>query len=335
MHVPIETARGAREEARRLGADCAVAIGGGSTTGLGKAIALEAAGGTARFPILAIPTTYAGSEMTPIWGLTEGGVKKTGRDPRVLPAAVIYDPELTLTLPLGLTVTSALNAIAHAAEGLYAHDGNPVMSLMAEEGIRAAATALPPLLKDARDLEARSDALYAAWLCGMVSIGQQAYFGLGGYAMLVLANVTGVNPFLAVPLGALVAAAISVPVSFVAFRLAGGYFAIGTWVIAEVFRLGVANVSAVGGGSGTSLTALRGIEKATRETATYGLALACTVAAIAAVYLFLRSKRGLALLAIRDNEVAAESQGIDVRGMPPSARLPLQKQTSPEDRSCP
>ena len=145
-----------------------MAIGGGSTTGLGKAIALEAAAGTSRFPILAIPTTYAGSEMTPIWGLTEGGVKKTGRDPRVLPAAVIYDPELTLTLPLGLTVTSALNAIAHAAEGLYAHDGNPVMSLMAEEGIRAASAALPPLLKDARDLEARSDALYAAWLCGTV-----------------------------------------------------------------------------------------------------------------------------------------------------------------------
>jgi branched-chain amino acid transport system permease protein len=150
---------------------------------------------------------------------------------------------------------------------------------------------------------------------GMVSIGQHAYFGLGGYAMLVLGNFAGVNPFLAVPLGALVAAAIAVPVSFVAFRLAGGYFAIGTWVIAEVFRLGVANVSAVGGGSGTSLTALRGIERATRETATYGLALACTVAAIAGVYLFLRSQRGLALLAIRDNEVAAESQGIDVRGM--------------------
>jgi alcohol dehydrogenase class IV len=168
MHVPVETARGAREQARRLGADCAVAIGGGSTTGLGKAIALEAADAQARFPIVAIPTTYAGSEMTPIWGLTEGGVKKTGRDPRVLPAAVIYDPELTLTLPLGLTVTSALNAIAHAAEGLYAHDGNPVMSLMAQEGIRAAAAALPPLLKDARDLEARSDALYAAWLCGTV-----------------------------------------------------------------------------------------------------------------------------------------------------------------------
>jgi alcohol dehydrogenase class IV len=168
MHVPIETARGARAEARRVGADCAVAIGGGSTTGLGKAIALETAGDGTRFPILAIPTTYAGSEMTPIWGITEGGVKKTGRDARVLPAAVVYDPELTLTLPLAMTVTSAMNAIAHAAEGLYAQDGNPVMALMAEEGIRAAAAALPPLLANARDLDARSDALYAAWLCGTV-----------------------------------------------------------------------------------------------------------------------------------------------------------------------
>ena len=163
MHVPIETAREARDEARRLGADCAVAIGGGSTTGLGKAIALDSG-----LPIVAIPTTYAGSEMTPIYGLTEGGVKKTGRDPRVLPRTVIYDPELTLTLPLGLTVTSALNAIAHAAEGLYAHDGNPITALMAEEGIRACAAALPRLAADARDLDARGDALYGAWLCGSV-----------------------------------------------------------------------------------------------------------------------------------------------------------------------
>ncbi|HEX7441766.1 MAG TPA: branched-chain amino acid ABC transporter permease [Caldimonas sp.] len=150
---------------------------------------------------------------------------------------------------------------------------------------------------------------------GMVSIGQQAFFGIGGYVMLALGNFAGINPFLAVPLGALAAGIIAVPVSFVAFRLAGGYFAIGTWVIADVFRLGVANISAVGGGSGTSLTALRGIEKATRETATFWMALACMVAGVALVYLFLRSKRGLALLAIRDNEVAAESQGIDVRGM--------------------
>src|SRR5256885_2771683 len=150
---------------------------------------------------------------------------------------------------------------------------------------------------------------------GMVSIGQQASFGLGGYAMLALGNFAGVNPFVAVPLAGAAAAVIALPVSWVAFRLQGGYFAIGTWVIAEVFRLSFANLSIVGGGSGTSLTALRGIDKATRESVTYWTALVCVIAAIALVYLFLRSKRGLALLAIRDSEVAAESQGIDVRGM--------------------
>lgn len=150
---------------------------------------------------------------------------------------------------------------------------------------------------------------------GMVSIGQQAFFGLGGYVMLIAGNFMGINPFVAVMVGALVAAAVAVPVSWVAFRLQGGYFAIGTWVIAEVFRLGFANVSAVGGGSGTTLTALRGIERATRESVTYWMALACVVASIALVYLFLRSKRGLALLAIRDNEVAARSQGIAVDRM--------------------
>ena len=163
MHVPVETARRAREEARRLGADCAVAIGGGSTTGLGKAIALDSG-----LPILAIPTTYAGSEMTPIYGLTENGVKKTGRDARVLPRTVIYDPELSLTLPLAMTVTSAFNAIAHAAEGLYAQDANPIVALMAEEGIRASAAALAPLVADPRDIDARGDALVGAWLCGIV-----------------------------------------------------------------------------------------------------------------------------------------------------------------------
>lgn len=147
---------------------------------------------------------------------------------------------------------------------------------------------------------------------GMVSIGQQAFFGLGGYAMLALGNFWGVNPFVGVVLGAAVAGLVSIGVSRIAFRLQGGYFAIGTWVIAEVFRLTVANISAVGGGSGTTLTALRGIDKATRESVTYWMALACVVASIALVYLFLRSKRGLALLAIRDNEVAARSQGIAV-----------------------
>ncbi|HEY3047060.1 MAG TPA: maleylacetate reductase, partial [Polaromonas sp.] len=163
MHVPIETAREARALARQLGADCAVAIGGGSTTGLGKAIALDSG-----LPILAIPTTYAGSEMTPIYGITEDGLKKTGKDARVLPRSVIYDPELTLGLPVGMSIVSGINAIAHAAEGLYATDGNPIMDLMAKEGIAAMGRALPAIKNVANDIEARSDALYGAWLCGTV-----------------------------------------------------------------------------------------------------------------------------------------------------------------------
>lgn len=163
MHVPIETARAARDIARELRADCAIAVGGGSTTGLGKAIALESA-----LPILAVPTTYAGSEMTPIYGITENGIKKTGRDVRVLPKTVIYDPDLTLSLPTSLSVTSGINAIAHAAEGLYAQEANPIISLLAEEGIRALAQSLPMIAVDPTDIAARSDALYGAWLCGAV-----------------------------------------------------------------------------------------------------------------------------------------------------------------------
>ncbi|MES1979342.1 MAG: maleylacetate reductase [Pseudomonadota bacterium] len=163
MHVPIETAREAREVANRLGADCAVAIGGGSTTGLGKAIALDSG-----LPILAIPTTYAGSEMTPIYGITEAGIKKTGKDARVLPRTTIYDPELSAGLPVGMSITSGINAIAHAAEGLYATDSNPVMDLMAREGIAAMGRALPAIKKTPNDMQARSDALYGTWLCGMV-----------------------------------------------------------------------------------------------------------------------------------------------------------------------
>lgn len=163
MHVPIETARLAREYANRTRADCAVAVGGGSTVGLGKAIALESS-----LPIIAIPTTYAGSEMTPIYGITEGGLKRTGRDLHVLPRTVLYDPELSRTLPLELSFVSGLNAIAHAAEGLYARDGNPVMSLMAEDGIRALAAGMRGLKLDPDSLPARSDCLYGAWLCGTV-----------------------------------------------------------------------------------------------------------------------------------------------------------------------
>jgi alcohol dehydrogenase class IV len=163
MHVPVEIAEDARRVACELGADCCVTVGGGSTTGLGKAIAL-----TSAVPILAVPTTYAGSEMTPIYGITEGGAKKTGRDVRVLPQAVIYDPALTLSLPPALSAASGMNAIAHAVEALYSHEGNPIISLMAEEGIRAMASALPRVMTSLSDIDARSDALYGAWLCGVV-----------------------------------------------------------------------------------------------------------------------------------------------------------------------
>lgn len=163
MHVPIETSRQARDLARRLGADCAVAIGGGSTIGLGKAIALESG-----LPILAIPTTYAGSEMTAIYGITQAGLKKTGIDARVRPRTVIYDIDLTRSLPLKISVTSGMNALAHAAESLYAADINPAVALMSQEGIAAFGRALPGFASGdaARIFDARADALYGAWLCG-------------------------------------------------------------------------------------------------------------------------------------------------------------------------
>jgi branched-chain amino acid transport system permease protein len=148
---------------------------------------------------------------------------------------------------------------------------------------------------------------------GLVSIGQQAFLGFGGYALLVMGNFLGINPFVAVPLAALLTAAIALPMARLAFRLQGGTFAIGTWVMAEVLRLSIANWSAVGGGSGTSLTALRGIDKATRVHVTFWLCQAGAVGAIALTYTLLRSRQGLALLAIRDSEIAAESQGINVR----------------------
>lgn len=162
MHVPLEVAQAAREEAARLGADCCVAIGGGSTIGLGKAIAMDSG-----LPILAIPTTYAGSEMTPIYGLTENRLKKTGRDIRVLPKTVIYDPQLTVTLPAAISACSGMNAMAHAVEALYAQDANPIIGLMAEESIRALAEALPGVVANPEDPHARSQALYGAWLAGI------------------------------------------------------------------------------------------------------------------------------------------------------------------------
>jgi maleylacetate reductase len=106
--------------------------------------------------------------MTPVWGLTEGGAKRTGRDIRVLPKSVVYDPEMTLTLPVGMSATSGINAVAHAVEGLYAPDATPIVSLMAEEGTRALVSALPRVVVDGSDLDARGEAQYGAWLCGAV-----------------------------------------------------------------------------------------------------------------------------------------------------------------------
>lgn len=161
MHVPVEVARAARDAAAALDADCCVAVGGGSTIGLGKAIALEST-----LPIVAVPTTYAGSEMTPIYGLTEGRLKRTGRDLRVLPRTVIYDPSLTLSLPAAISAASGINAMAHAVEALYAEDANPVISLMAEESIRALGEALPIIVRRPDDAAMRGRALYGAWLAG-------------------------------------------------------------------------------------------------------------------------------------------------------------------------
>ena len=163
MHTPIETTEEAMAIVAAERIDGTVAIGGGSTTGLGKAIAWRT-----DLPQLVVPTTYAGSEMSNMLGETVAGEKKTVRDKKIFPETVLYDVSLTLGLPVSVSVTSAMNAIAHAVEGLYAPDGNPIVSLMAEEGIRALGAAIPAIVDDSADEDARADALYGAWLCGTV-----------------------------------------------------------------------------------------------------------------------------------------------------------------------
>ncbi len=162
MHTPVEVTESAMQVASEVRADCTVAVGGGSTTGLGKAIALRT-----DLPQIVVPTTYAGSEATPILGETAAGRKTTQRSMKVLPEVVIYDVDLTLTLPSALSVTSGINAIAHAVEALYTQDANPVTSMMAEQGTEALAHALPAIVKNPLDKEARSEALLGAWLCGV------------------------------------------------------------------------------------------------------------------------------------------------------------------------
>lgn len=151
MHVPTATVDAAAQAVTDLAVDGCVAVGGGSTIGLSKGLSLRLG-----LPSLAVPTTYAGSEMTPIWGFTKDGRKQTGRDRTVLPRTVVYDPVLTLTLPSAGSGTSGLNALAHAVEALYAPDRSPVVAAMAEQGVRDLAEALPVIAQQPGQLDART-----------------------------------------------------------------------------------------------------------------------------------------------------------------------------------
>ncbi len=163
MHTPVDVTREALDHAHSVQADCLVAVGGGSTTGLSKALAIHT-----DLPQFVIPTTYAGSEATPILGQTEGGIKTTLRDPRILPRVVLYDPELVVSLPRDLSVTSGLNAMAHAAEALYAKDRTKASTKLATEGLQHFASSLPDVIADPTDLNARENTLRGAWACGTV-----------------------------------------------------------------------------------------------------------------------------------------------------------------------
>jgi maleylacetate reductase len=159
MHVPVEVAGRAREAATRSCVDALVSVGGGSTTGLAKAIAM-----TTGLPIVAVPTTYAGSEATPVWGLTDGAKKTTGVDRKVLPKVIIYDATLTMSLPVDLSVASGLNALAHCVDSMWAPSADPINAALAGEGIGSLAAGLPKVVADPMDLDGREHALYAAYL---------------------------------------------------------------------------------------------------------------------------------------------------------------------------
>ncbi|MCX4703798.1 maleylacetate reductase [Streptomyces sp. NBC_01373] len=167
-HVPAEVAQAVRAAAREHAADLLVSVGGGSTTGTAKAAAL-----TTGLPILAVPTTYAGSEATPVWGLTEEGHKRTGVDPKVLPRIVVYDATLMLSLPTRLSVTSGLNALAHCVDAWWAPRHNPISSALAVEGVRSLASALPRIVADGQDVAARREILFGTYL------GAVAFAGAG------------------------------------------------------------------------------------------------------------------------------------------------------------
>lgn len=162
QHTPTEVTESALLAVSSVRADGCLAVGGGSTTGLSKAVAYRT-----DLPQLVVPTTFAGSEMTPILGQTEAGRKTTLSSPKVLPETVIYDPELTVTMPSFISGPSGMNAIAHAVEALYAENRNPIISMMAESSIRAMGGALPTLMVDPTNSHAHCEALYGAWLAGV------------------------------------------------------------------------------------------------------------------------------------------------------------------------
>jgi maleylacetate reductase len=179
VHVPAEHAENARAQAVALGADCLVALGGGSAVGLAKAVAL-----TESLPIAAVPTTYAGSELTVVWGITDGGRKTTGREPGVAPRLVVYDPELTYDLPAAVTGASGMNAVAHCVEALWAPAATPLTDIAAVEGLRRLADGIPASLRSPRDPDARATALIGAWLAGEA-------FAAGGALHHKLCHVLG------------------------------------------------------------------------------------------------------------------------------------------------
>jgi alcohol dehydrogenase class IV len=159
MHVPVDVADRGRAAALEHSADLLISVGGGSTTGLAKAIAL-----TTGLPIVAVPTTYAGSEATSVWGLTEGQKKTTGVDPRVLPRVIVYDADLTLSLPVEMSVASGLNALAHCVDSMWSPGSDPINRAFAAEGIRALNEGLPKIVSEPRGLDGREQALYGAYL---------------------------------------------------------------------------------------------------------------------------------------------------------------------------
>ena len=163
MHVPVEVARRAREAAAAHHADVLVAVGGGSATGLAKAVALDSPS-DAPLPVIAVPTTYAGSEATPVWGMTEAGTKTTGTDHRVLPRTVVYDAALTLGLPVELSVASGLNALAHCVDSMWAPRTDPLNQALSLEGVRALRDGLPRVAAEPEALPGREQALYGAYL---------------------------------------------------------------------------------------------------------------------------------------------------------------------------